>query len=611
MSFFAGMLGGVGSRARELRTESLRRQEIADERQRQFLQSIVESDRFNEDTGLREAALFGLMDLAQGVKPKRGFLENLIGGAPTQAGPAFSAIDRIAREFSQQPAVPVEEEPHLDVSTKVPFRHATPAVTPPPSLGAPSAQRTPIPTSASMAPPPGEPGSIGRGASIGPSGPPPAPAGAAPAVAAVAQADQAAPGGGGVAAAGGPPPMPTINTVPLVFDFPPRPNAKPAPTTTTKSRLWKSPADRIREDVLAREGAQHEAQRAHWTAIGLSPEEQKTLEMAAVTKRIAGTAGLREGEVYQKPDGTWVQPLYSPVDGKIVTEIPAMAPAARSVSGSPGMLDEIAARDYGNRTFQQLNPTEKADVIAKEAALAASRAAGVTTARAGAAATAPLSRGNRVDLTLRLQESWRKADLLPKTMREQLSVMETALPRFATDPLGASEAIRTAYITMFDPNATVREGDYVRLGLGRSFSDRIEGFIQSALQGGGNIPIEKLTEMVATAAAVSSRAQAWSADEAARIDAVAASENIDPAVIRGTAAPTPAAAPPPAATPAPRPAAGPQAQATPAGAPRVGDRVGNEYAGEVRKTRDGRFLGRLPDGTEVTLTQVGPNRFLY
>ncbi len=150
-------------------------------------------------------------------------------------------------------------------------------------------------------------------------------------------------------------------------------------------------------------------------------------------------------------------------------------------------------------------------------------------------------------------------------MKRQFGLMETALGRFEKDPVGTVEAIRVTFEKILDPNSVVREGEYARQGYGLSLLQRLEGYKQQIVDGGGNIPKPVLDGMVETARAFLEGQEGWNDLERERITSTAKEFGLNPDRVFGTPAAqatdrartTPAAAPKPWATAAPAaPAAG-------------------------------------------------------
>lgn len=207
-----------------------------------------------------------------------------------------------------------------------------------------------------------------------------------------------------------------------------------------------------------------------------------------------------------------------------------------------GVDREAAARAVSNgaKGYGELSPDEQkaADKLVNENAGA--KAGAVTTGRAEAASTAPLSSTDRFAKTRELQGDWRKVSAPAEESKRSLARMEIALRRFKQDPTGAAEAIRVGFEKILDPASVVREGEYARQGTGLSLVQMMEGYRQRFLEGGGNIPYDVLAGMVETARQFDEGQRTWTDLERDRIGRLAQTVGLPPDAIFGGGGTTPA-----------------------------------------------------------------------
>lgn len=607
-AWLTGLLSGVNQASDVNRAERLRKEEQQEKFERDLLTKIADDPQYT--TEVRTRAATGLIDIAQGTRkrPRGGFLSRLTGVDPIEAHPVVSEIFR----FMSSP-----EEKGGGLPTGL--RQTAP---PPPQPGSAAMPTTPA----------GQPGG-------GPQSPGqlPSPSG---------------------------PPSPELPTGPLAGVNEATgagPQGPPSAGIQVPRQIMRTPQEMAIEASRARYYGEYQGKIDALVHNGVPLEDARAAVLSEIMRTRAGSAGSVQALRGTMPDGTLAYGILdkrpgSPTMGRFLGEdgepLIGFRPATTSASTDLGDDRESAARQLG---YPSADAASQAGAMAQvnqlAIDLAAQRAGDLTTARGQAAATIPLSTNQQREELGRLQNDWRKVDATTRIMREKTDVMQTALANWKTSPGGASEAFRTAYVAMFDPNAVVREGDYVRLGLGQSLSSRVEGYIQSLMSGGGTIPYEDMVGMMQVAQAVHDRAASWTRNEAARIDATARLYNIDPKLIRGTlpavgapppapaappAAPAPAPAPGMAGAPPPAPGATPRATLppmapmssregtpgqggppnipaeVPPGAPQQGQPVGNRYTGEVRFDYQSQtWVGRLPDGTFVPLMKTPDGRFLY
>lgn len=171
----------------------------------------------------------------------------------------------------------------------------------------------------------------------------------------------------------------------------------------------------------------------------------------------------------------------------------------------------------------------------------------------------PTAEGNFV---LSMQRSWDKTRSAEKEMNRQMIIMQQALQRFPTDPVGGSEGIRVTFEKILDPISVVREGEYARQGQGLSLLHKLEGLSQKWFTGGGPVPEPALREMVGTAEAFMAGLQGFNLKEQKRMELTADRYKIPRDMVFGPALddappppPGPGAPPPRGGGPGPGPAA--------------------------------------------------------
>jgi hypothetical protein len=366
--------------------------------------------------------------------------------------------------------------------------------------------------------------------------------------------------------------------------------------------------------------------------MGMTRAEALALERTGAR----GAVGLREGEVYMKPDGSWVQPLYDATTGKVVQELPATAPAAKSVSAPNPlslMAKEVLQHKYPHishpvdflkaATSEEL--TEINDIFVRRNAWAEELK---TLSRMRAEATGPLSRDKQLSTELTLQDRYQKLNAPLEDMKQQYAIMRTSLDRFPYDKIGGVEGIRVTFAKILDKNSVVREGEFNRQGYGRSLFDRLEGFYQRHLEGGGDIPEPLLREMVETARQYVLQMEGWNSGQLQQMRDTATAYGIDPSRISPATSTTSPAPPPVVPTPAmPRgpsaAAAAPAAGAPPPSistsapalpnAPQRGEMVGNVVPPGARTgtRRDGTKVAEIPGVGVVPIRQAPDGRWLY
>lgn len=572
MSVYTGLLQGFSGAVTESRARRAAEQESQIARDQKIFEHLMTAD----DPEIKMAALAGMESLASGTYKQKKGIDRFLGRGGVTPNPHVARVFEMLRSGG------------FEGTGSAPAREAAPV------SQAPAAAPTPKPPPSRL--PPDVTFETGQGA------PPPTPLlrpadpqGGHPAMSGVSF------GVDGQAAA-------EAAASPQAAAPPPQPNTPPRPR-----QLFLSDDERTRRGAVARAQGDVEGDVAGLVAVGLTPEQARTEVLGQRRRTSAANAGYREGEIVKKPDGSWVQVLYDPRDPSQQVEIPATDPKARVATSATGQTwaegnvipDKDSPTGYSQELYLRADPMQRQRIPAQPPltpATMAARTTAVTIARNNANAAAPLSTQQNSALLGQLQDDWRKATANTQTMRQQLSVMQTALSRAADDPVGSSEGMRTAMVKLFDPNAAVREGDYSRLGLGLSTIDKVEGFLQSTFMGGGNIPLPIMKEMVETAQQVVDASTHWNDVERKRLTDTANQYKVPAHLVFGEDPTVPAAA----GTPPPNPGAPPVpgVNTAPAGAPRVGDPVGNVVTPEMKTgTSNGRRVVQLPDGTIVPITK--------
>lgn len=117
--------------------------------------------------------------------------------------------------------------------------------------------------------------------------------------------------------------------------------APPVPTGMTRTvtgprEVFGTPEDQMYRREMGQVRAEVEGDKMR-VAAGLPPR---------YGYRGAGGGALREGNVHQAPDGTWIQDLYDPATGQTVRQIPAEDPRSRSLR-APNPTELEASRQFG------------------------------------------------------------------------------------------------------------------------------------------------------------------------------------------------------------------------------------------------------------------------
>jgi hypothetical protein len=585
-----GLLQGVNSAADANRAERLRREELDSKRETDLLTKLATDDTVESE--IRDRAATALLDIASGTakRPRGGFLSRLLGADAIQVHPSVkNVLDFVRSPEVTRLSVGVPQEspssPGAAAQATIPVAQPGGGPATPAALGSPAG-----PSAAGQGSPP---------PSVSPSAGPP------PVLAPRGKLDPT----GGVK-------MRQVQTAPV----------------ETRRRIFRDPAEIVRtREVNEAQGAV-EGRVAGRIAMGMTRAEALALERTGAR----GAVGLREGEVYMKPDGSWVQPLYDATSGKVVQELPATAPAARSVS-APNPTALLAKELFGHQFPNIQHPTDVLKAATPEQLTQISEVLNrrtawgeelKTLARMRAEATGPLSRDRQLATELTLQDRYQKLNAPLEEMKRQYAVMRTSLDRFGVDKVGAMEGIRVTFEKILDPASVVREGEYNRQGYGRSLLDRMEGFLQKHLSGGGDIPEPLLREMVETARQYVLQMEGWNSQQLSQMRDTATAYGIDPSRISPATSTTSPAPPPVVPTPAmPR---GPSAAATaPAAgapppsistsapalpnAPQRGEMVGNVVPPGARTgtRRDGTKVAEIPGIGVVPIRQGPDGRWLY
>ena len=201
-----------------------------------------------------------------------------------------------------------------------------------------------------------------------------------------------------------------------------------------------------------------------------------------------------------------------------------------------GVDREAAAKRLFGKSYGESSTEERAKADELVNQNAGAKAGATTTGRAEASAKAPLSTPQRFEALRSLQGDWRKA-VAPITESKQAQArMEVGLRRFRADPVGASEAIRVGFEKLLSPESVVMPSEFARQGIGLSLMQKMQGYKQRYLEGGGDIPYEQLAEMVETAKQFNSEFDTYIEMEKERITQASQEAGLDPARVFGVAA---------------------------------------------------------------------------
>lgn len=339
----------------------------------------------------------------------------------------------------------------------------------------------------------------------------------------------------------GPPPAPG-----LVADGQPgattRPVGRPRPVRPSRTQLpniFPTAGDLLQQRERAEITGQVQGWQMLYRQMGDPDWEQKGLQAVLDQKRRgAGLGGtLKEGNLRQQPDGSWVQDLYDPYTGALVNTIPSQGPLG---SGTVQETERLAFELYGRQgenpreTIRRLSPTAMARVDAEMRHRKAVQAAEIALARAEAMADAPLTAQAKSQLIETLNSKWQRLQVPIRETQRQFNAMLTGLKAYREgNPASGVEMIRVAFERILDPTSVVREGEYARQVDGLPLTSRMQGFIDSLAKGGGRIPEHELAGMVETARQFLETLQGWNDVEAGRIEDRATAHNIDPGFIFG------------------------------------------------------------------------------
>lgn len=613
----AGLLGGITAAAEENRKYYRQREDEQADFERKELSRIAGDEAYTPDVRERAATL--LMEVAAnpGARKRGSFTERLMGVERVQAHPAMGELLKFFR-------TPVEKSLPMWLVDTQRSAAAAPASAPP---NPPAPEAAPPPASAAMptTPPMGQAG--GGPPSVANLGSPAGP---------VAQAPQTEPSNaqnGPAAAGSAPPALGVSGRLPVDESTGAGPQGRTAPVLAPP-RILRSPAEVAIETARARARGDIEGE-IEGLATFMPRDQAVEIIKAEKLRAARGLAGqtYAEGNIYQKPNGTWVQTLYRRDNPSITMEIPAVAPSLRSVA-APTEEAQLAAELFGGRypqfatdpngLLRAISPAERAVLAQTQMRRTASQQGMNTSARMFAEANGPLSTSERGGREDRLRAELARHDEAYQTMLSQYGIMRTALNRFQQDPVGAVEGIRVTFAKILDPTSVVREAEYARQGFGLSAFDKLRGMYQQYVEGGGNIPEPILREMVETARQFVQGARERSVRIQQHYRNIAIREQLNPdniIITLGQGGP-PAASPGTITAPAPTATApaGVQGQGGPpalpaaptAAAPARGAFVGNEVpAGARRGTHtSGRPVADIPGVGVVFITQ-GPDGKWY
>lgn len=345
---------------------------------------------------------------------------------------------------------------------------------------------------------------------------------------------------------------PILQSRPTTFDeqnvIPGMPDQVQEPVQTFLGTRMQSRAGRRAEreqDLLSEESAKSEAKVAlarrlsqqagisfeeALDRVGLRDQVGSALQFQSIAGELPGNKPAYG--ILDRRSGQYLDPVtHEPLQG--------FTPRTTTASTSLGADREALSRSMFNKPFAQLEQSQQQAVMDAELKRAGEKAGTTTTARAEASAQAPLSTQQRFQAVVDLQNAWRKAEAPKREMERNLKVMEAGLNRYDKDRVGGVEAIRVTFERILDPNSVVREGEYARQGYGLSLLQRLEGYAQKYLQGGGDIPKPVLEEMVETARQFVKGMQDWNDLERERITGTANEFKVNPNLVFGTSGSAP------------------------------------------------------------------------
>src|SRR5215831_4771961 len=285
------------------------------------------------------------------------------GELPTAVPSIPSPAGSVAGAPAGQPAA---AQPSTSLVTGGPATPATPAPT--------SAQAPPYQPSSRLAPyipTPPSPGSR-YGATPPPSPPPGSGAAAGPAEASPQLGAQAAPAGPPLAIPTAPPPRPPGQAGAGLPGGTTRTVGAQPPQRLTRTQLpsiFPTAADATRQNEQAQVMGQIGGWQMLYQQMGDPDWRQKGIAAVLNQKRTAAGQTLREGNIRQLEDGSYVQDLYDPISGQVAASIPSMGPAG---SGTVQTREAIAFRRYGKQgedpraTLRRLTPTQMSSVLDDE-----------------------------------------------------------------------------------------------------------------------------------------------------------------------------------------------------------------------------------------------------
>lgn len=522
MGWLEGLVSGVTERQREIEKDKLAQWEQANARESSLFTTILQH---SNDPKLRSMAATGLLTASQAPKRRGGFLGYL---GDLEANPLTGRI----QEFLQTPQ-PYEEEV---ITRGLPSQQSLPTV-PPPTGGAalPTTQTTtpgaPAPTPTQPTPPATPP------APATPPPTPPPPQAAAPPptnVAGVytqpglasANAVYGATDTGGFAT---PPPG-------ILSMGAPRNVAAPAGVETRTSMRVPELFPTAGEQAITARRSQiqgdFQALRDMYIESGL-PRLQATQQAAQDVLAFHARAGLRSQSIelqYTDPNGQLVRALgtYDPTSqryydsrGNMITDPNVRRTPAASLQTGGTVYNQALNNLSLTYLDVQTDPAAAARVRAEVDRLVEEQASGLVTARAGAAAAAPLSTNAQVDTVQQLQQRWSTIRTPVTNMETYLRIMQAEYQRYKAGDKTAWEPLRTAFVKISEPNSVVMPSEFARNSGVASIMDRIYGTVQQAIVGGAPLPDALIDQMMGGAQSMWQSVQTYGAQQRSAIEALA------------------------------------------------------------------------------------------
>lgn len=307
-------------------------------------------------------------------------------------------------------------------------------------------------------------------------------------------------------------------------------------------QVFATPADLERERARAVAMGRVEGGVAGFEAAGGDPEAYRAGLLQEMQRGLRGGSASAAGQTYaegeitpdpESPTG-YSQTLYLRADPRQIRKIPANAPTARSTR-PPSEIEIVAHSLFGQPDedprgiFAKLTPEQAAVARQRVQQDRIDLAAGTTTARAGAAAAAPLTTQQRVQLTTTLGEQWQQYTKDWSEMTAATGKLQSAMQAAERgDVAAATEAFTVVFQKVLDPNSVVRESEAERPGAFQGLLTRAEQGLRRLVEGGGAIPISELRTYLRVAQEMTTTVGQLTAGRRALLTQRAVNNGLDP-----------------------------------------------------------------------------------